>query len=346
MENLVNRFKRYRTIKHIENTYQKKYAFVGMGNHSINNLYPVLNYLHAELKYVVTRSEQTAKAISENYKDLAGTNDFNKVLNDDEIAGVYISANPGSHFSLIKEALENNKNVFVEKPPCTTQKELNELIELENKSKGFVLVGFQKRYAPVYTILKQNVKNTEYYSLKYVVGNYPEGNPILDLFIHPLDTVSYLFGKSEIISLERIGDKGVQTFFIHLKHQNGVKGNLELSTDYYWSKSHEKLFVSTDKKYFKSKNTEKLTSMPKPKSILSIPMEKLKSPNIQKTVLFEQNNFLPTREQNQLYASGYFSEIKSFLDICEGKKGDNISTLQDAENTYYLIESIQNKIVS
>ncbi len=346
MDNLVNRFKRYRTIKHIENNYQKKYAFVGMGNHSINNLYPVLDYLHAEIKYVVTRSEQTAKAISENYKNYTGTNDLKMVLNDEEISGVFISANPVSHFGIVKEALMHHKNVFVEKPPCTTKDELMELIELEKNSKGTVLVGFQKRFAPVYTILKQSVKNTSHYSLKYVVGNYPEGDPLLDLFIHPLDTVSYLFGKSEITSLQIIGNKGVQTYFMHLKHDSGAVGNLELSTDFYWSKSFESLYVSADKKIFQTKNTEKLTSMPKPKSILSIPMEKLKSTSIEQTVLYEQNNFLPVREQNQLYASGYFNEIKSFLDICEGKQNKNDSSLTEIVNTYSLIESIQKQIVA
>jgi virulence factor len=345
MENLINRFKRYRTIQHIEKTYKNKYAFIGMGNHSINNLYPVLDYLNADIKYVITKSEQTAKAISANYSKFKGTNDLEMVLNDDEISGVFVSANPKSHFDLIKKILLKDKNVFVEKPPCYSKEELLELIEVEKNSKGFVLVGFQKRYAPLYSILKQNVKNPEYYSLKYVVGNYPEGDALLDLFIHPLDVVSYLFGEAKILSFQNVSkDKGVQTFLIHLEHKNKMIGNLELSTDYWWAKSYEEICVNTDKKYLKSKNTEMLTSTPKPQSILSIPMEKIKSPQIESKQLYEQNNFLPAREQNQLYSSGYFDEIKTFLDLCEGRKANNKTSLNDLVITYELINEIQKKL--
>jgi len=347
MENIVNKFKRYRTVRHIENKYKNKYAFIGMGNHSINNLYPVLDYLHAEIKYVVTKSEQTAKAISENYSKYKGTNDLDLVLNDDEISGVFISANPKSHFELIKKVLLKDKNVFVEKPPCYTKIELQELIEVEKKSKGFVLVGFQKRYAPLYNVLKQNIKKPEYYSFKYMVGNYPEGDMLLDLFIHPLDITNYLFGEAKIVSFQAVGKaKGVQTFLIHLEHKDGLIGNLELSTDYWWSKSNEKLFVNADKKYFKSKNTEKLKSIPKPQSVLSVPLEKIKTPQIETKVLYEQNNFLPSREQNQLYSSGYFNEIKTFLDLCEGRKGQSLTSLSDLVKTYDLINDIQNKLTS
>lgn len=347
MENLVNRFKRYRTVRHIENTYKKKYAFIGMGNHSINNLYPVLDYLNVDLKYVVTKSEQTAKAISDNYSKYIGTNDLDLVLNDSEISGVFVSANPKSHFELIKKILKKDKNVFVEKPPCYTKHELFELIEIEKESKGIVLVGFQKRYAPLYSILKRNIKKPEYYSFKYVVGNYPEGDMLLDLFIHPLDLTNYLFGDAKISSLQNIGkEKGVQTLLIHLEHKNGVIGNVELSTDYWWSKSYEKLFVNADKKYFKSKNTEKLKSIPKPASILSVPIEKIKTPQIETKVLYEQNNFLPSREQNQLYSSGYFTEIQTFLDLCEQRSAKNLTSLSDLVITYKLIDDIQNKLRS
>ena len=341
MENLINRFKRYRTINHIQNTYKNKYAFIGMGNHSINNLYPVLDYLHVDIKYIVTKSDSKAKAISENYSKYQVTTDFNQVLNDDEISGVFISANPKAHFDLVKQALTKNKNVFVEKPLCYSEKELKELVDLEKKSKAFVLVGQQKRYAPAYKILKNEIKNPLNYTLKYVVGNYPEGNALMDLFIHPLDIVVYLFGSAKVVSLQKAGSKQAQTYYVHVQHTNGVVGSIELSTDYYWAKSYEEIFVNTAKKYYQTKNTELLESISKPKSFMSVPVEKFMKQDVQKTYLFEQNNFLPTREQNQLYVSGYFNEIKTFVDLCENRKGQIVSGLIDLIPTYNLISQIK-----
>lgn len=344
MENLINKLKRARTINFIQNKYSGRFAFVGIGNHSINNIYPVLNYLHADLKYVVTKSEQTAKAVDENFNEVRGTNNYEMVLNDPEISGVLISANPKSHFELVKQALLKNKNVFIEKPPCSTQDELQELIDIEDKSNSFVLVGLQKRYAPLYIKLGKYTKSTSYYNYRYIVGNYPEGDALLDLFIHPLDVVSNFFGPAKILSLQKIvKTKGSQTYLIHLAHEKGVIGNLELSSDYWWSKSYESMFVNTDKHYLESKNTEELVSIPKPVTIFSVPLEKIKSPKFQETILYHQNNFLPSREQNQIYSSGYFNEIQCFLDLCEGRKTSNRSTLKSVLNTYKLIDEIKNK---
>lgn len=36
------------------------------------------------------------------------------------------------------------------------------------------------------------------YNLKYLTGSYPEGDAMLDLFVHPLDYVTFLFGKAEV----------------------------------------------------------------------------------------------------------------------------------------------------
>jgi virulence factor len=342
MENLINKFKRARTINQIQKKYNGKYAFVGIGNHSINNLYPVLDYLHADLKYIVTKSEETANAIKSNYKGVQGTNNFDAVLNDTEISGVLISAHPKAHFELVKQALLKNKNVFIEKPPCYTKAELQELIDIEEKSKAFVLVGLQKRYAPLYIKLGKFAKKTNYYNYRYIVGSYPEGDNLVELFIHPLDIVSHLFGAAKIISLQKVGKtQSNQTLLIHLAHENGAIGNLELSSDFWWAKSHESMYVNTSNEYLESKNMDELVSMPKPKTFLSVPVEKIVTPTFQKTILYEQNSFLPAKEQNQLYSSGYYNEIKCFLDLCEGRKSANHSALKSLLNTYHLIDEIK-----
>ena len=48
---LIDRYKRFRTEHYITHTYQCQYAFVGMGQHSLSNLYPVIRYLQIPVKY-------------------------------------------------------------------------------------------------------------------------------------------------------------------------------------------------------------------------------------------------------------------------------------------------------
>ena len=52
IQQLIERYKRIRTKHFLAQTYQYSYAFVGMGQHSLSNLYPVLHYLGVPLKYI------------------------------------------------------------------------------------------------------------------------------------------------------------------------------------------------------------------------------------------------------------------------------------------------------
>lgn len=337
MNAIIQKYKKLRKIKTITKSYSGKYAFVGIGNHSLNNLYPILNYLNVDLKYIVSKSEDTVKAIEANYKGIEGTNDYYKVLNDPEITGVFICTNPSAHFNLVKSALEKNKNVFVEKPPCLNLQELKELIEIEKKSQGKVLVGFQKRYAPVYTKIKRFI-NSGYYSFIYQTGKYPEGNALTDLFIHPIDLINYLFGKTEIVSVMNLDNN--KTLLLHTKHDNGIVGTLELTTENWWAKAKETLMYNSSKYIFETINTQKLSRIDKPKLIAGVPIEKIKSPKISNTLLYEQNSFLPLAQHNELYSAGYYNELEAFLNMCEKRSNSNLSGLEYLVNTYITIDEI------
>jgi len=342
MKAIINKYKKIRKQSFLKKKYTSKYAFIGIGNHSINNLYPVLNYLNVDLKYIVSGSNETAMSVNENFNNTIGTTDLDLVLSDSEITGVFICANPESHFSLTKKVLEKGKNVFVEKPPCSSSEELKELIKLEKNSAGFVLAGLQKRYTPVYQILKSRIKNTKNYSLKYYTGAYPEGNPVMDLFIHPIDIAAYLFGEGSLTSVQKTeSGKGAATYFLHIKHTNGTIGNIELSSDFWWAKANESLVVNTDKLIYEATNTDKLVCYNKPKQILNVPLEKIKSPEISIKTLYEHNRFLPVAEQNELFSAGYFNELKTFLNLCENHKTKNNSELSSLINTYDLLNKIK-----
>ena len=155
MEKIIGYYKNYEKQKYLTTKYHDKYAFVGIGSHSISNLYPVINYLRIPLKYILVKSAKNADLISKNFECVIGTNDENQVFNDDEVKNVFISSNPKSHFKLVKKALESSKNVFIEKPPCLNLEELKQLIEIEKNSTGFCMVGLQKRHAPVIQLLKK-----------------------------------------------------------------------------------------------------------------------------------------------------------------------------------------------
>ena len=86
-------------------TYQCSCAFVGMGQHSLTNLYPVLHYLGVPLKLICVTSERKARLIERKYPYVKATASIDMILNDDEVKGVLVSASPSVHFSLASQIL-------------------------------------------------------------------------------------------------------------------------------------------------------------------------------------------------------------------------------------------------
>ena len=73
IQQLINRYKRMRTERYLNETNQCQYAFVGMGQHSLTNLYPVLHYLQVPLKYICVTSERKARLIERKFKGTKAT---------------------------------------------------------------------------------------------------------------------------------------------------------------------------------------------------------------------------------------------------------------------------------
>jgi virulence factor len=345
MDKLIRLAKNVRKQKYLNLEYSGQYAFVGIGSHSIENLYPVLHYLRVPLKYIVTRSSKNASAIDQHFNGVKGTNNLDEVLADPEIKGVFICANPSEHFSLVKQVLESGKHAFVEKPPCLNSTDLKALIAAEEKSAGMCLVGLQKRYAPCYEMLAEKMKDVLSYNLRYCTGPYPEGDAVTELFIHPLDLALNLFGEGIIESVQTTGNrkKGTYSVFVHLKHGSLV-GNIELSTSYTWSRATETLSVNTPSGNYETTNAETLTFEDKLGSILTIPKEKIFGHQPTSTTLMNRNGFLPMWEHNPIYTAGFFDEISTFVQLCEGGKAKNNSSLKDLQNTYSIIEAIKQRI--
>jgi len=344
IRNIIKRVKNIRKQKYLSKRSNLKFAFVGIGSHSINNLYPIINYLRLDLKYIVTKSQKNADLVEQNFSTSIGTNDLEKVLADDEVSGVFICSNPNTHFNLVKKSLQANKHTFVEKPPCSTLKELESLIETESASKGSCLIGFQKQYAPGYTLMKTKINDPCNYNYRFVMGMYPEGDPILDLFSHPLSLLIFLFGSVKDSNISVSSSKGNLTVFLQLTHENNTIGSIELSTDYSWKNAKEQLIINTKEGIYEIKNTDELIFSPKEKSIFKVPKEKIFNTQNTSTILKQRNNFNPIIENNQLYSSGYFSEIENFVKICNSKNGVNKSSLASCQDLYTLIDLIKREI--
>lgn len=336
LNSLIERYKTFRKQNFLGQfqSYQAQYAFVGVGNHSISNLYPCIDYLGLPLKYICTRNIQNAELMAAKFQGAQGIDNLETIKQDESIKGVFVCASPTAHFKICKELLQADKHVFVEKPPCLTTSELKELITLGQGK--ITVVGVQKRYSTLFSLLQSNIKDPIIYNYRFVIGAYPEGDPIWDLFIHPLDALTFLFGK--VKSIQKTESQ--HTLFIQTHHENNVIGNIELSTDYTWNLAKEEIIVNTKKGIFESKGLNDLQFIHKSAQIIGIPIEKVikQVPKIE--ILLNNNGTIPIAENNQLYTHGYLGEIKTFVDLVEGKKIENKSSFKSLLPTFELIDRI------
>ena len=335
---LIERYKRFRTEQYLAQTYQSQYAFVGMGQHSLSNLYPVIRYLQIPIKYICVTSERKAQLIEKKFPGIKGTISLDGILNDDTVKGVFVSTSPASQFSIASQVLQSGKSLFVEKPPCLSLEQLYKLIEFRRLYHSPVtMVGMQKRYAPAVRILQERLKKEQLisYNMHYLTGAYPEGNALLDLYIHPLDMACYLFGKAEIIACQKVAPS---SFLLMLKHPH-VIGMIELSTAYSWISAKESLKVCTNSGVYYLEQMEELTYECNT-TFLGMPLEKVHTRHPVIEILYRRNNFTPILANNQVYTQGYFDEIESFVNAVERYKNKNLSDIDSMTATFKLLDEL------
>ena len=339
-KHLIDRYKHIRSTSLLRHSYLGKYAFVGIGNHSMNNLYPVLAYLHIPLKYICCKSANKLPLIERIYTGVRATTSLQEILADEEVKGVFVSVEPQAHFAIAVEVLKSGKALFIEKPPCQSLEDLKRLVDLQKEHDTIVEVGLQKRNSPIMRILKRELRKSKgsvYYNLKYLTGVYPEGDALFDLFIHPLDCMTFLFGTTQVKYVKSIGN---HTLMLILEHHSAI-GMLELSTGYSWNDAKEQWTINTDRGIYEMDQFDSLTFQRKSPIVMGIPLEKVFPCRKTTVSLFERNNFIPLQGNNQIVSQGYYDTIKGFVDVVEGKTKCQLSTLERLTYTYSLIEDIR-----
>ena len=343
IQELVNRYKRMRTERYLRQTYQHQYAFVGMGQHSLAKLYPVLHYLGVPLKYICVTSERKARLIERKFPGVQATTSLGEMLNDEAVKGVLVSASPSAHFSIASQVLRSGKSLFIEKPPCLTLEEIDTLNGLQRlHGSPVAMVGLQKRYAPAVRLLKQQLRKAclVNYDLHCLTGAYPEGDALLDIYIHPLDLVGFLFGKPNILACRQVAK---DSYLLMLQHPH-VVGTLELSTSYTWAAAEETLKVCTQSGVYRLSQMEELAFTPAPVTAFGIPVEKLRARRETREMLSQRNNFIPIWTNNQIYTQGYFNEIETFVNAVEGRSHAVATSIKTIRETYRLINEIQTNL--
>ncbi len=120
---------------------------IGAGNFARTMLLP---HLKGKIAFgtIVNATGLSARHVKEKFGFAHAETDASKVLDLEAASAVMIGTRHHLHAPLVLKALQTGKQVFVEKPLCLTSEELAQIDTAMLKSKGSVMVGFNRRFAP------------------------------------------------------------------------------------------------------------------------------------------------------------------------------------------------------
>ena len=126
-------------------------GLIGAGSHVNDMLAPAIKRVaDVEISAICTRRGVNAKAIAKRLDAAYCTTDYSEILADESINTVVIGTRHDHHAPIVLAALQAGKHVFVEKPLCLTEDELEEieaLYAVKAKEGLRLAVGFNRRHS-------------------------------------------------------------------------------------------------------------------------------------------------------------------------------------------------------
>lgn len=122
---------------------------IGAGSHAVSFLLDAISAQNVELRGIVSAGGAKSQWYGSKYQFEYAASTPEELLADKTIDAVFILSRHDSHGPLTTAALHNNKHVFVEKPLCLTSAELDAIVTAQQASGCQVMVGYNRRYAPL-----------------------------------------------------------------------------------------------------------------------------------------------------------------------------------------------------
>lgn len=253
------------------------------------------------------------------------------------------------HAKYAVEAMKYGKNVFVEKPAGLTKEERRQMLDMEKTSGVKVQVGQVLRFWDEYDWLKKTVDAGTYgkpvsavfkrvsphpgWSVKSWLDDVKLSGGIgIDMGVHDIDFMRYLFGEPQTIQAQAARDKDGKIY--QLFAMFGYNSGSTVQTEASWVSSREYPFSAGYRVTLEKATAEykdgKLTVYPDSGEIYSPEF-----PQLHRVKKDEGGNI------SEL--GGYYNELAYFADGLNGKNDLSRATLQDACRSVDLVEKVLEK---
>lgn len=151
---------------------------------------------------IVEPFEENQIKAKEAHPDLKIVSSLSDIWN--EIDAVVIATPTSLHYEIVKQAIENNKHVFCEKPLCENNQEALELVELARGKDLVIQVGHSERYHKAWDEIQNHEILDEEDSIIKIdriaafKGRATDVDVVQDLMVHDIDLLMSLFSERPI----------------------------------------------------------------------------------------------------------------------------------------------------
>lgn len=187
-----------------------KWGIIGLGKIARQFASDMTYVSSGELFAAASRSLEKAEAFRNDFSAQMAFGSYEEIMESD-VEAIYIATPHNSHVEIAKQCLENGKAVLCEKPMAISPEELDELIEVQNRTGVYLMEGMWSYFLPTLKKAKEWIENGQIGSLLHLKADFgfpaafnPDGrlfNPALaggsvfDIGIYPIAMACYFFNS-------------------------------------------------------------------------------------------------------------------------------------------------------
>lgn len=220
-------------------------GLLGAGNFAIGTLLPAMKKIEGiNLVGVCAANGSHSKHAGEKFGfRYCATND-DEIINDANVNTVVIATRHNLHAAQVISSIYAGKNVFCEKPLCLNEEELSGIARayFSAHKKQFLMVGFNRRFAPLALRLKAFVSeiheplalhyrvNAGYMPRNHWVNDPEQGGRVIGEVCHFIDFLTFIAGSAPVEvfarSLPGSGEYSNDNVVVSLQFANGSQGTI------------------------------------------------------------------------------------------------------------------------
>ncbi len=203
-----------------------KIAIIGAGGIAEKAYFPLLmKWPGLEVACLYSRTQATLERVASKWEIKKTTIDIREVL-DCHPDAVFVVSSNASHYEICKLMLENNLDVFVEKPLATSSAQAEELARLADEHRRVMAVAFNRRYALLYRQAKElfggrRVETALIQKHRPVSPHVNLFNQYLDDTIHQIDLMRFYCGDVQALSTHYSKESGKLTGAVSIARTAG-----------------------------------------------------------------------------------------------------------------------------